>query len=301
MNWLFSQLDTLRESFQRLLRRPFAAILNIMVIGIALSLPAGLYLALDNLQSVSRQLSADPQLSVFLALDASAEEVQAIESRLRALPEVGKWEYMSRDAALEKLKRSAGLADVLADVGQNPLPDAFVVTAKNNEPSTLESLHDQIAGWPKVDHVQLDAEWARRLNAGLAVGRVLAGLLASLLSVALIVVTFNTIRLQILTRREEIEVAKLIGATHSFIRRPFLYHGTLQGLAGGLAAWAIVSLGVLILNAQLAELASLYGTVFRLESLTLVQAAQLLAFSSGLGWLGSWLSVSRHLWRIEPR
>jgi cell division transport system permease protein len=301
VNWLFAQLDTLRESFQRLLRRPFAAILNIMVIGIALSLPTGLYLALDNLQSLSRQLSGDPQLSVFLALDASAEDVRSIENRLQALPEVGKWEYMPRDAALEKLKRSAGLADVLADIGQNPLPDAFVVTAKKNAPSTLESLRDQIAGWPKVEHVQLDAEWARRLNAALAVGRVLAGLLAGLLSVALIAVTFNTIRLQILTRREEIEVAKLIGATHSFIRRPFLYQGTIQGLAGGMTAWAIVSLGVLVLNAELAELASLYGTVFRLESLTPVQASELLAFSSGLGWLGSWLSVSRHLWRIEPR
>jgi cell division transport system permease protein len=301
MNWLLAQLDTLRESFERLLRRPFSAILNIVVIGIALALPVGLYLGLDNLQNVSRQLSADPQLSVFLALDASAEEVQAIENRLQSLPEVGKWDYMPRDAALEKLKHSAGLADVLADIGQNPLPDAFVVTARNNAPSTLESLRDQITNWPKVEHVQLDSEWARRLNSALAVGRALAGLLAGLLSVALIAVTFNTIRLQILTRREEIEVSKLIGATHAFIRRPFLYQGTLQGLAGGLAAWSIVSLGVLILNAQLADLASLYGTVFRLESLTPAQALQLLAFSSALGWVGSWLSVSRHLWRIEPR
>jgi cell division transport system permease protein len=301
MNWLLAHFDTLRESMVRLARQPFATGLNVIVIGIALSLPVGFYLGIDNLQAFSRQLSSDPQVSIFMAMDADQAEVSAVERRLRAHPEVGRVDFIAREQALARLKRNAGLADVLADLERNPLPDAFVVTARSNDPATLEALRDQAARWPKVEHVQLDAEWARRLDAALGVGRVLVTLLAALLALALVAVTFNTIRLQILTRRDEIEVSKLIGATNPFIRRPFLYLGALQSLAGGCAAWAIVTLAVVVLNVQLAELATLYGTALKLQPLDAADSAVLLVFSAALGWLGAWLSVSRHLWQIEPR
>ncbi|HEV8646020.1 MAG TPA: permease-like cell division protein FtsX [Burkholderiales bacterium] len=301
MNWLLAHFDTLRESLVRLARQPFATGLNVIVIGIALSLPVGFYLGIDNLQAFSRQLSSDPQVSIFMAMDAGQADVSAVERRLQTHPEVGRVDFIAREQALAKLKRSAGLADVLADLERNPLPDAFVVTARSNDPATLEALRDQAARWPKVEHVQLDAEWARRLDAALGVGRLLVTLLAALLALALVAVTFNTIRLQILTRRDEIEVSKLIGATNPFIRRPFLYLGALQGLAGGCAAWAIVTLAVIVLNVQLAELATLYGTAFKLQPLNTADSTLLLAFSAALGWLGAWLSVSRHLWHIEPR
>jgi cell division transport system permease protein len=284
MNWLLAHFDTLRESLVRLARQPFATGLNVIVIGIALSLPVGFYLGIDNLQAFSRQLSSDPQVSIFMAMDAGAADIAAVERRLRSHPEVGRVDFIARDQAHARLKRSAGLADVLADLERNPLPDAFVVTA-----------------WPKVEHVQLDAEWARRLDAALGVGRLLVTLLAALLALALVAVTFNTIRLQILTRRDEIEVSKLIGATNPFIRRPFLYLGSLQGLAGGCAAWLIVTLALVVLNVQLAELTTLYGTAFKLQPLDAADSLLLLGFSAALGWLGAWLSVSRHLWQIEPR
>ena len=301
MNWLLVHLDTLRESLARLVRQPVASALNVIVIGIALSLPAGFYLGLNNLQTFSRQLSSDPQVSIFMAIDAGAAEVAAVEQRLKSSPEISRVEFISRDQALARLKRSAGLSDVLANLGRNPLPDAFVVTARGNDPATLEALHDQARQWPKVEHVQVDAEWARRLDAALNVGRMLVILLAVLLAVALVAVTFNTIRLQILTRRDEIEVSKLIGATNPFIRRPFLYFGALQGLAGGFAAWVIVASAVLVLNIQLADLTGLYGTLFKLEWPDLGYSTTLLVFSAALGWLGAWLSVSRHLWLIGPR
>ncbi len=301
MNWLLVHLDTLRESLARLFRHPVASALNVIVIGIALSLPAGFYLGLNHLQTFSRQLSSDPQVSIFMAVDASAAEVAAVEQRLKSNPEIGRVAFITRDQALARLKRSAGLSDVLANLGHNPLPDAFIVTARSNDPGTLEALHDQARKWPKVEHVQLDAEWARRLDAALNVGRMLVTLLAVLLAIALVAVTFNTIRLQILTRRDEIEVSKLIGATNAFIRRPFLYFGALQGLAGGFAAWAIVALAVLFLNIQLADLSGLYGVIFKLDWPGFSDTMILLGFSALLGWLGAWLSVSRHLWYIEPQ
>ena len=301
MNWLLGHFDTLRESLVRLAQQPLATLLNVLVIGIAMSLPAGFYVGLNNVQTFSRQLSSDPQISVFMAMDASAADVAGIEQRLRNHGDVGRFEFVSRERALERLKRSAGLADVLADLGRNPLPDAFVVTARNNDPAILESLRADAVKWAKVEHVQLDAEWARRLDAALGVGRLLVSLLGALLATALVAITFNTIRLQILTRRDEIEVSKLIGATNPFIRRPFLYLGTLQGLAGGGAAWLIVTLAGMALNLQLTELVTLYGTSFALEPLSAWDSVILLGLSAAVAWLGSWLSVSRHLWQIEPR
>ena len=301
MSWLLVHLHTLRMSLARLARQPFATALNIIVIGIALSMPAGFYLGLNNLQSFSRQLSSDPQVSIFMAIDATTEEVRDVQQRLKSKSEIGRLEYISRDQALAKLKHGAGLADVIASLGKNPLPDAFVVTARGNDPAVLDRLRDEARGWPKVEYVQLDSEWARRLDAALNVARVLVTLLTVLLAVALVAVTFNTIRLQILTRRDEIEVSKLIGATNAFIRRPFLYLGALQGLAGGLAAWVIVAAAVLVLNIQLADLGGLYGTMVALDWPAATEVLILLGFSAVLGWLGAWLSVSRHLWQIEPR
>ncbi|HEY5929216.1 MAG TPA: permease-like cell division protein FtsX [Burkholderiales bacterium] len=300
MNWLLGHYDTLRESLLRLAQQPFATLLNVLVIGIAISLPAGFYIGLNNVQTFSRQLSSDPQISVFMTMDAGAADIADVEQRLRNHPDVGRFEYVSRERALERLKRSAGLADVLADLGGNPLPDAFVLTARNNDPAVLEGLRSEAVKWSKVEHVQLDAEWARRLDAALGVGRLLVSLLGALLAMALVAITFNTIRLQILTRRDEIEVSKLIGATNPFIRRPFLYLGTLQGLAGGIAAWLIVTLAGMALDLQLTDLATLYGTSFALEMLSAKDSVILLSLAAAVGWVGSWLSVSRHLWQIEP-
>jgi cell division transport system permease protein len=278
-----------------------ASSLNVLVIGVALSLPVGVYLALSQLQSFTRQLTSDPQISIFLELDADAQDSEAIDQRLRNESDVGNYRFIPRARALADLKRNAGLSDVLDNLRQNPLPDAFVATGVDSRPETLERLRDTAVKWPKVAHVQLDSEWARRLDAALRLGRTAIFILGLLLSSALVAVTFNTIRLQILTRREEIEISKLIGATNPFIRRPFLYFGGLQGLAGGLMAWAVLSIAVLLLNRDLSALAALYSASFRIAGLQWDDAISLLAFSAMLGWLGAWLSVTRHLWRIETR
>jgi cell division transport system permease protein len=298
--WLWNQVDAFVTTLARFARAPVAAILNFGVIGIALALPVGLYVALENFQGLTRSLASEPQLSVFLALDAGRADVETIRSRLRRHPAVRESRFVSRDAALKELKASTGLADVVDSLPSNPLPDAFVLTPADAAPLALEQLRDEVRGWPKVTHVQLDAAWARRLDAGLRVARLAVGLFAALFAFALVAVTFNTIRLQILTRREEIEVSKLIGATDAFIRRPFLYFGALQGLAGGLAAWGILWIGLYLLNGSLADLAVLYATQIELRHLSLADSGSLLAFSAALGWFGSWLSVNQHLAQIEP-
>jgi cell division transport system permease protein len=297
-SWLRDHGRALRNACSRLVANPMASLLSILVIAIALSLPVGLYVGLSQLQSFTRQLSSDPQISIFLTLDADGRDAAGIDQRLRSDPGVGSYRFIAKAQALSDLKRSAGMSDVLDNLKQNPLPDAFVVTARGNRPETLERLREDAKGWPKVAHVQLDSEWARKLDAALRLGRTAVAVLGVLLAAALVAVTFNTIRLQILTRREEIEVSKLIGATNAFIRRPFLWFGALQGLAGGLAAWGIVALAVHVLNRDLAGLAALYSATFRLSEPSLSDAASLLGWSALLGWLGAWLSVTRHLWQL---
>ena len=299
--WLWHHLDALRVTLARLARTPIATLLNVGVIGIALALPAGLYVAFANLQGLARDLASDPQLSVFVALDATRAEAKQLDARLRKHPAVRETRFVPREQALKELKASTGLGAVVDGLPQNPLPDAIVVLPREAGARALERLRDEVRAWPRVSHVQLDTAWAQRLEAGLKVAQVAIALLAALFAFALVAVTFNTIRLQILTRREEIEVSKLIGATDPFIRRPFLYFGTLQGMIGGLAAWLILAAGLALLNGALGELGQLYETRLEIRHLSLPDTLSLLAFSGVLGWLGAWLSVNQHLARIGPQ
>jgi len=299
--WLAHHWHAFVLALKRLAGAPIGNLLSITVIGIAFSLPAGIYMLLGNLQAFSGQVSGVPQLSLFLEEDANTGEVEQIESRLKHHPQVASFEFISRDSALEQFKRGSGLADVIDSLDQNPLPDAFLMNARNLSPGALEELRMELQGWPKVEHVQLDSAWANRLDALLRLGRLAVLMLAALLGFALVAVTFNTIRLQILTKRDEIEVSKLIGATNGFIRRPFLYFGAMQGLAGGVAAWLIIYLGIHLMDDELRDLMQLYEMNFRLYHLPIEESLGLLLFSACLGWTGAWLSVANHLWQVEPR
>ena len=288
-------------ALKRLAGAPIGSLLSIAVIGIAFSLPAGIYMLLENLQAFSGQVSGAPQLSLFLKLDANNDEVTQIESRLREHPQVASFEFISKESAMIQFKQDSGLADIADGLEQNPLPDAFVVNARSLPPKALEDLRAELRTWPGIEHAQLDSAWAKRLEALLGLGRLAVLIVAGLLSFALVAVTFNTIRLQILTKRDEIEVSKLIGATNGFIRRPFLYFGAIQGMAGGVAAWLIISLGIHLIDDELGGLMQLYEVNLRLYHLSLEDSLSLLLFSACLGWAGAWLSVANHLWQIEPR
>jgi len=267
--------------------------LNALVIGVALSLPAGGYALLESLRPAGERLTLEPRVSLFLDPQAKRADADALGQRLRTDRRIASVRFIPREQALEEMKAIQGLAPVIAALGRNPLPDAFVVTTK-------EDLAAELGKLPGVAHVQADAVWARRLAAATAIFESALWLLAALLGAALVAVTFNTIRLQILTQRDEIEVSKLIGATDAFIRRPFYYLGLLQGLVGGVVALGLVAAALALLNREVGVLAESYGSNFRLGFLSLLEAAAAVLFAGGLGWLGAQLSVSRHLREIEP-
>ena len=297
MSRFFSQhFAALRDALRRLFAAPLNTLLSLVVIGSALALPSAGWVTLDNLRALTGSASGVQQISLFMTLDATKKEIGDIEARLRQ-DKIGAWRFVSREDALKHLKATEGMGEVIASLPKNPLPDAFIVEPSDTGAEALERLASTFAGWPKVAHVQLDSAWVRRFDALLRIGKLSVTLLAALFAGALVAVTFNTIRLQILAQSAEIEVARLIGATDAFIRRPFLYFGALQGALGGLFAALLVALAGQLLAAPVGELIALYNGNFVLRPLLPENIAALCGIGAALGWLGAELSVAIHLHR----
>jgi cell division transport system permease protein len=298
--WLNQHWQTIAATAGKLAANPLNMLLNSLVIGVALALPVGGYIALDTLRDLAGGFSSETQLSVFLDLDTPRSETTEIQARLRKLPAVASVRFIPREQALARLKETEGIADVVASLGFNPLPDAYLISAKESGDESLARLAAEIKAIPKVGQVQADSAWAKRMDALLRLGRLGVLILAALLAAALVAVTFNTIRLQILTQRDEIEVAKFIGATNGFIRRPFFYLGAMQGALGGIAGCLIAFAGTWLVNRPLREFSQLYGSEFHLRLLSAPETLGVIGAAAVLGWAGAYLSVSKHLWQIEP-
>lgn len=298
MNWLRLQMRAGLRAARQMVRQPFNTLLAALVVGIAAALPATGYMLLGNLQRLAGNVSAAPEISVFMQPGASADVVKDSEKKIRALAKEGRVELISRDAALKRFRDNDALAEILDALPDNPFADAFVVRLKDADAERLEALRADLAKLPEVEHVQLDSDWAKRLDALIALGRQALSMLAGVLGLGLVAVTFNTIRLQLLTQRDEIEVSRLLGATDAWIRRPFHWFGALQGLLGGALAGLLALVATRMLAQPMSELAGLYSLEFVLRPLAALDWAALLAVCALLGWLGASASVRRHLSRI---
>lgn len=299
---LLRHLQVLFFSLGRLSRTPFSTLMTAAVIGIALALPAGLYVVLQNAQQLSQGWDNSTQISVFLKHEVDDGRVAALASRLRATAEVATVDYISRDQALAEFRRYSGFGDALKALDYNPLPAVLVVRPVEGEgtPRAVERLLDRLRRLPETDSVQLDMQWVKRLYTIMEIGRRGVLVLAVLLGVSVLLVVGNTIRLAIQSRRDEIVITKLIGGTDAFIRRPFLYTGLWYGLLGGIIAWLLVNLALALLSGPVSRLAGLYGSAYQLSAADLSATLALLFGSAFLGLAGSWLAVGRHLGEIEP-
>ncbi|MGB8433443.1 MAG: permease-like cell division protein FtsX [Burkholderiales bacterium] len=293
--WIRHHAQSAAASLRRLGRAPLALALNVVAVGIALALPLGGYLILENLGALADRIGAEPQISVFFAMDADKSEIDRVAAELKRAPGVRAVRFVPRDEALRAIQQSEGISDILSNLKTNPLPDAFVADLAPGETGAAEQLATALRGMPKVARVQFDAAWARRVGGMLRLGRLAVALLGVVLAVGLVAVTFNAVRLQILTRRSEIELAGLVGATDAYIRRPFLYQGATLGLLGGSAAAAIILGMAALLDREVTNVAQTYGSEFRLILLPLRDWGALLTFSAAIGWGGAYASVSRYL------
>lgn len=297
--WLNQHSQPLQLVLGRMRQNLLATVLMCCVIGVTLSLPAILFTVVDNLSRFTGAVESKPQLSLFLKLDSSSVEKSALTERLKKHPGVAQFEFVSKENAWDQLQQNAGTTDITNSLDKNPLPDAFFVTPKDISPKNIEALQREMQQWDGVELAQVDANWVKRLDSVLKLGRKAIVVLIALLGFGLVAIVGNSIRLQILTQLEEIEVSKLIGATNQFIRRPFLYAGVLYGLGGGAAALLITLLIVQFFNLSITEIADLYASHFSLEAPSIGFALVLLLSAVLLGWLGAFVAVNRSLTNIE--
>jgi cell division transport system permease protein len=296
-------MHALVGSLGRLVRSPLATFLTLLVIALALALPAALRLFVVNAQAATGNFANAVDVSVYLKTDVPLAKAQQLAQAAKERYDVAKVTLISADEGLEEFRRYSGFGDALAALKDNPLPHVLHVRPRpeNSSPAALASLRRYFGAWPEVDLVQVDSEWVMRFNAILEVLTRLLLMAAALLGVGVLAVIGNTVRLEITGRRAEIEVTKLVGGSNAFVRRPFLYAGVLYGLGGALLAWGIVALLVALLGPPVATLAQLYGSRYTLQGLSVEDVGFLLGGGAVLGWLGAWISAARHLRSIEPR
>ena len=297
--WIHQHAGALGLALRRLVRSPFANLLGVLVIAFALSLPAGLYRLINAAASLGHDALHEPRLTLFMAPNADGAAVRAVWDALARNGAVLEVRYISNADALAELKANPALADVVGTLERNPLPHTFIVRARDASPAGLEALRKTVAGWDGVERVQMDGAWAKRLSALLEFVRRSTHGLAVALAIALVFIVFNTVRQQVLSARDEIEISHLIGATPRYIRRPFLYSGLLQGLIGGALALLLLLLGRTLFNREVEPLGILFSLNLQLRPPTLEECLLLGLVALVLSWSAAFLSVSLTLRRFR--
>lgn len=301
--WGMRHVQALLGSLGRLARNPVGTLFTLTVIALALALPLGLALFVTNARLATGDFANAVDVSVYFHQDVALARAEQLARNARARPKVAAVTLTTADQALQEFREHSGFGEALEALEENPLPHVLNVRPKPEASSAadLENLKQYFTAWPEVELVQVDSEWVQRFAAMLEVLRRVLIIAAAALALGVVAVIGNTIRLEILNRRDEIEVTKLIGGSDAFVRRPFLYTGVLYGLGGALLACGLIVLAFALLERPVAALAGLYGSHFALAGPALREIGLLLGAGVGLGWLGAWVSAARHLRHIEPR
>jgi cell division transport system permease protein len=284
-------------------RTPFTTVMTVLVLGISLTLPATLHLFVKNAQQVTEQWDSASEISLFLNLSVSDKNAQHLVQRIMLYPEVSKVKYISADEALKEFKVLSGFGQALEYLDENPLPATILVTPtkRASQAQAAGELLLKLEKEREVEQGKLDLEWLSRLEAMATLIENIVRSVAFLLCLSVVLIIGNTIRLAIINQKDAIAVMKLVGATDSFIQRPFLYSGMWYGILGGVFASIAIALLAYYLSGALTVLTDLYGSNFVLQGLTFNEGLWLVGFSVGLGLLGSYISVRQHIRDIEPK
>jgi len=292
-NWLNQHALAIDLVLQRLKTHWLNTLIICMVIGITVTLPGLLFVALDNLQDMSRSIKQDAQISAFLKPAVNANIVQRLINDVEALPQVKEVRFVTKEEAIKQLGQQFLQKDLLADLPQNPLPDALFITLTDTQPASVKPVQELLQKRGEVEELVIDSVWIERLHSMLVLGKRIAVIFASLLGIAMITVISNTVRMQVLTHEAEIEVSRLIGATHSFIRRPFLYMGGAYGLGGGLIAVALLFLIVWNLRQPVQLLANNYQSNFQLVFHLFNVGGLMLVATTAIGWIAAFIALTQ--------
>ncbi len=300
-SWLRNHSAVGKAALTKLLGTPLATMMTVAVLAIALTLPGFLFTVLSNVQSLTQGWEGETRLSLYLDTSLGDEEAERFSRSLLLRDDIAAVDYISRNQGMREFKKYSGFGDVLDALTDNPLPAVVVLLPRSRAVADLGLMRAGFEAMPEVNEAVLDLEWLQRLDAMLAVAKRGVFVLGLLLGLAVLLVIGNTIKMSIESRRDEIVVSKLVGATDAWVRRPFLYTGVWYGLLGALCAWLVIQVAWLMLETPAQELAQLYRSQFQLTGLGVSGSSLLLLSSVLLGWLGAWIAVRRHLRDIEPR
>lgn len=291
------------SSFSELWKTPFATLMTILVLGVALSLPSVFHVLYKNSERVSQQWDKASEISLFLKKDISAQRVQVLINKLGLYDEIETVTHITSHQALEEFKEMSGFSKALNYLDENPLPDVLIVVpvAQAMNIASSKLLVAKLQREQDVDLVRVDIDWIEKLQAILAIVVDVVIAIAVLLLLSVLLIVSNTIRLNILNQRSEIEVLKLVGATNSFIQRPFLYAGIWYGILGGLIAWLLTFSLVQWLQSGVINLMGLYQVEFQISAMSLEEVGILIGVSTFLGFIASYISVKQYLVKIEPQ
>jgi cell division transport system permease protein len=289
------------NSLGQLNQKKLATLANIIVIAIALALPTAFYLAIQNISDASRGLGESTQVTVFLETAVTQSNAKILAKKINQRPDITDVTVISKQQGLDELKQYSGFGDTIDAMQENPLPIVLQVQPieKLNSPDQLDQLMTELRALSEVDIVQLDLMLVKRLRALVNIGQNLAKILGILFGFAVVFIVGNTIRLELQTRHDELEITKLMGATNRFVRRPFLYTGAWLGLFGGLIACLIVAGIYFAIQSPADQLAGLYDSTFQLQFLNAHNVLMIILTGILAGILGAWMSASRHLHRID--
>lgn len=302
-SWLNHHLQAIKLVLSRMRANMLSTFMICLVIGVAMCLPSLFYLGVDNLSKLTDHIKNETEISLFLKLDATSNNITEINTILAKNIAISEYHLVTKDEAWqqlqEKSKDNQNISSAIEQLGKNPLPDAFFIQAKSTDPETLETLKNTLQSIPGVEQAILNADWAKRLSTLLSIGKKLIFFVTALLAIVLLVIIGNTVRMQILTQKDEIQVSYLIGATNSFIRMPFLYAGVLYGLFGGLLSVLMISGIIQTFNYSVMEISNLYSSDFSLDLLNINLYLTIIGLAVAIGWIGSYFAVTRAISAIK--
>ncbi|MBV1787782.1 permease-like cell division protein FtsX [Marinobacterium sp. D7] len=298
--WLRHHIEVARQALIRLWSTPLASLMTLAVLAIALALPGFIFTALKNVEQLTAGLDTDPHISLYLDVSLSDERIDSFSRELLLRDDLASVELISRDKGLEDFKAYTRFDDLLEFFDTNPLPAVITLIPRDDDPAQLQVLQQKMAALPEVEEARLDLEWVRRLGAFMALAERSAWVLGGLLALTVLLVVGNTVRMTIESRRDEIQVSKLVGATDAWVRRPFLYSGVWFGTFGALLAWLLAQLALALISEPVQALAVLYLNGYVVQGLGPVESLTLLLSGILLGLGGAWIAVGRHLRDIEP-
>lgn len=301
MNWLNQHAQALKLVLSRFGKNKLSTLLICLAIATSLAIPSVLYMTLSSLKSLASGIQTDSKMSVFMALSHDENAVATLENALKQNPNIASITFVSKQEAFKNLMQSGTYGNTLESLEENPLPDAFFITPKQIDAASLNQLKNEIGALPNVADILIDSAWIKRLNYLVNLGQKAMLVLALLLGFGLFTVIGNTIRMQILTQRDEIELSQLIGATKTFIRRPFLHAGMLYGLLGGLLAVAITCSVIMLFNQSVAPLAAEYQTQFLLRYPNVLIALMICGLAIVVGLISSYLAVTQSLYKFTVK